>query len=245
MVWTRVPEKNVLEVLLTFLLPLCIVCGFAALQTGTIRVFHRSSSCEESSHIRFHWGAATLLLWIAIAALIWPHLDVFETHDNSWASYLHSRFDAQSRSHLMTYEHLVGGIDALGWFLRWVVLPGLLFPLSNSAAHGLRGNALRRAVRTWIDWKWWLVVLVLALLGQALPQTFFTENPTGTVRAQVTGVLLKLIAAYLLAVLAWLLALLWSVQLFHGPDPSADAEEPQAAPPLLDPGAPQGIGGNA
>lgn len=245
MAWTRVQEKNVLQVLLTFVLPVCIVSGFAALQAVTIRAFHRLSSGEDDFNVGFAWGAATLLLCMAAAVLLWRLVDVLEAYNELWASDLYSRFNADRRSHLLTYEHLYSSFNAVTWFLRWVVLPGLLIPLSNSAAHGLRRTTFRGALRVWMNWRWWPVVLVLALVGQALPQMFFTDNPTGSVRTQVAKVLLKLVAAYLLGVLAWVLALFWSAQLFHGTDQLDRGQEPLTGRSLLDSDVPEGVGGNA
>lgn len=212
-VWTRLSEKNVWQVFLTLLVPVLIVAGFLALQAGTIRAAWRGG---ETKPVRLVWGAATLLVWLVIGWMLWMWLDKFDGHISEWASYLNSRFDAGSRSHWATDEHVANWLTKAEWLLRWLVAPGLLLPLGSSAVFGVRRLPWRRVLRVWIDWRWWLVGLALVLLGKAWPGTFFDADPAGTVRAQVWHVVLKVTGAYVLGVLCWLVALVWSQTLVAG-----------------------------
>ena len=81
-------------------------------------------------------------------------------------------------------------------------------------------------LRVWIDWRWWLVGLALVLLGKAWPGTFFDADPAGTVRAQVWHVVLKVTGAYVLGVLCWLVAVMWSQTLVAGVAPQAEPHAP-------------------
>ena len=62
--------------------------------------------------------------------------------------------------------------------------------------------AVAKALRMLLNWRWWLAVVVAALVGVVLPSYFFTGEPHGTVAHQVWAVALKLAGAFLLAVRA-------------------------------------------
>jgi hypothetical protein len=220
LVWTRIPEKNAWQVTLTLLIPLLVAAGFLALQTGYLRSLLRSVVPESDvaqPAVSFALGALTILLWIAVGWVVWNCVDLFDQRTYQWASYLNSRFNPDMRARVFTYEHLQKWLDYAAWVLRWVIVPGLLVPFGATARFGLRRAPWGRVLRVWINWRWWPVVLGLALLGQELPQKFFQYDPSGTVNAQVTRVILKVIAAYLIGVLCWILALAWAAALVAGP----------------------------
>jgi hypothetical protein len=219
LLWTRIPEKRAGQVLLTLLLPLLIAAAFLGLQAGTIRSMLRPFDADRTdARVSFFWGSATLLVWIAIGWLLWGLVDRFDDHIYNWAGYLNSRFDPHSRSHFATYEHFTSWLGKASWVLRWVIVPGLLLPLGCSAAYGFRRLPWKRSLRAWIDWRWWPVLLVLALIGQAWPFTFFDTLPHGTVDAQVWRVVFKVLGAYLLAVLCWIFAIVWCLSLVARPE---------------------------
>jgi hypothetical protein len=212
--WTRIPEKQFWQVLLTLLVPLLIAGAFLWLQGGTIRAMLRQPEGDRTGEgISIVWGSATLLLWIVIGWMLWTLVDRFDDHIYNWAGYLNSRFDADYRSHFLTFEHLSSWLSKTSWLLRWVVVPGLLLPLGVSAAFGLRRTPWKCVMRVWINWRWWPMLLVLTLIGQAWPATFFDTDPHGTVQAQVWRVILKISAAYVLAVWCWTVALAWLMTL--------------------------------
>jgi cytochrome b561 len=72
------------------------------------------------------------------------------------------------------------------------------------------------------NWRWWLGVLLAALLAVELPSRFFAAEPSGSVHAQIWHVALKLIATYLLAVGSWVLLLGWLAVLFGRQNPPAE-----------------------
>jgi hypothetical protein len=242
LLWTRIPEKNWFEVLLTLLVPLLVAAGFVALQAGFLRSLLRSGAAAPETPLEtsLAFGALTLLLWIAAGWILNIFIDSFGTRTDDWASYLNSRFNPDYRARVFTYEHISAWLDHVTWFLRQVVVPGLLIPLGCTALFGLRRAPWRRVARVWTNWRWWPVVLILALLGEILPQHFFAGDPEGSVQAQIWKVILKLLAAYLVSVLCWVLALAWSAALLIGVDPgpgvtapvSSPPPEPASAPPL-------------
>lgn len=241
LMWTRIAEKHAWQVLLTVLLPVAIAAGFVVLQAGTFRGFLRPApptAEQQTRRVGLAWGAATLAIWIAIGWLLWALLDRFDDNTMEWAAYLNSRFGANARAHWATYEHLNRDLTWAGWTLRWVIVPGLLMPLGCSAAWGLRRLPWRRVLRLFIDWRWWPGVLGCALVGEAWPQTWFAAEPHGSVHEQVTRVVWKLVAAYLLGMVCWVRLLGWTATLLDdvpragGTD---DGGEPVPEPALVSP----------
>ena len=263
LLWTRIPEKNAGQVLLTILLPAVVIAGFVMLQAGTFRAFLRPGSRGDDgdrTRISLGWGAATLVIWIALGWVLWALLDRFDDHVWSWAAYLHSRYGANARAHWASFEHLSRDLNWAGWTLRWVIVPGLLIPLGCSAAWGLRRLPWRRVLRLFIDWRWWPAVLACALVGEAWPQTWFEGPPHGTVHEQITRVIFKLAAAYLLAMVCWVKLLGWVAMLLDGGPRGGenDGGEPVAEPAIVSglgrrhaaaklplPDTDEGISGNA
>ena len=227
LVWTRIPEKNGWQVALTLAVPVLIAAGFLWLQAGLVRGLLPAAMPAEvkddeedadSRWVPIAWGAATLLLWIAIGWALWVLLDLFDSRVSQWASYLNSKFDPHARTHWASYAHLSRDLYWAEWASRWAVVPGLLVPLGVcSAAWGLLRLPWRRAVALWVSWKWWPVVIAWALIGEAWPQRWFASDPYGTVRAQVWRVGLKLAAAYLLAVTGWVKVLGWGAMRVNPP----------------------------
>jgi hypothetical protein len=210
--WTRIPEKNAWQVMLSLGIPALLVAAFLLLQSGTMRSLLKSASPQQelaAKRASIAWGATTLLLWIAIAIVVWDLLDGFDDRIDLWAGYLNSRFGAGLRATIATEEHIAWLLNYVERALRWVILPGLLIPLCGSAAWGLRRLLWKRVLSVWRDWRWWPAVLAAALIGVAWPSSFFTAFPHGSVSAQVWRVVLKLVAAYLLAIAAWIALLAW------------------------------------
>ena len=86
------------------------------------------------------------------------------------------------------------------------------------------------------NWRWWLGVVLASLIGVWLPGKFFQSVPSGTVSAQVGHVVLKLAAAYILAVGSWVLLLGWFATVFSQHAPTANqppADEAELPVPVL------------
>lgn len=236
LLWTRIPEKNGGQVTLTLALPVLIAAGFLWLQAGFVRGFLQpaTDAAEATEHVGdqqqvwvpFAWGAATLLVWIVIGWVLWVLLDRFDDRIWQWAAYLNSKFDLHARGRWASYAHLSRDLGWAEWVLRWVVVPGLLVPVAVcSAAWGILRLPWRRTAGLWVSWKWWPVVIAWALIGEAWPQTWFDSQRQGTVREQVWRVGLKLAAAYLLGVTAWVKVLGWGAMRVN-PGQRARKDEP-------------------
>lgn len=214
--WTRIPEKHLWQVMLTLLVPPLLLIAVFVLQAGTIRrLLH-----DEHPRAPLAWGAASLLAWIAIVWLGWSILDWCDGQISLWASYLNSKSPASLRAHLLTYDHLQHWMTILESVLRWIVLPGELVPFAVvSACHGWR-LPLSRPLRILFNWRWWLGVAAAALLAVRVSHRLFLGAPHGTVHAQIYRVVFKLLLAWLLPVLCWVLLLAWSGVLYaRQPEP--------------------------
>lgn len=214
--WTRIAEKHWWQVVLTLLIPVLLLAALLLLQAGMVRALVRPIDTTDSvagKTVSIAWGAATLLLCMLIVWAAWSLLNRFDDQIQLWAGYLNSRFGAGARAKVATEEHIGLYLSHIESVLRWVILPGLLMPLSSSAAWGLRRLPWRRVVPVWLSWRWWPGVLCAALLGIAWPESFFAALPHGTVSAQVWRVVLKLLAGYFLVVGSWIALTAWSMTL--------------------------------
>jgi hypothetical protein len=231
--WTRLPDKHIWQVALDLLIPLLLVICALEFEAATVRAF----AGNDGRRVKLVWGALTLLVWIAIGAAFWALIDWCDDQIPLWAGYLNSRASAHARSVVFTYAHIVRWLTIAEWILRWIVLPGKLIVLGAASAQWGWRLPVRRIYRILLSGRWWLGVILAALIGVLLTSRFFVGLPHGTVSAQVWMVVLKLAATYLLAVGTWVLLLAWVATLFSRQNPPA--EEALAAVPVLT-GPPQG-----
>ncbi|MGA3262823.1 MAG: hypothetical protein ABSC47_02125, partial [Terracidiphilus sp.] len=63
MAWTRLPDKHGWQVALSLLIPVLLVISVLELQAGTMRRL----ADDDGKRVKLVWGAATLLVWIAMA----------------------------------------------------------------------------------------------------------------------------------------------------------------------------------
>jgi hypothetical protein len=222
--WTRLPDKHTWQVALSLLIPMLLAISALELQAGTIRKL----ADDDGKRVKLVWGAMTLLVWIALAGLSWWILDWCDDQIPVWAGYLNSKAGPHARATVFTYEHIQRWLAFAEWVLRWIVVPAKMIPFAASSAQWGWRLPLRRVIRLLWNGRWWLGVALAALLGVWLPGKFFQAMPSGTVTAQVWHVVLKLAAAYLLAVGSWVLLLGWVATLFGRQLPFAGHKHPGA-----------------
>jgi hypothetical protein len=208
--WTRLPDKHAWQVALSLLVPIVLAVSALELQAGTVRSF----ADDDGKRVKLVWGALSLLLWIAVGAAAWALLDWCDDRIPQWAGYLNSRASAHARAKLFTYEHIYLWITYLEWVFRWVIVPAKIVPYAAASAQWGWRLPWRRVIRLLWNWRWWLGVVMAALLAVELPSRFFAAEPSGSVHAQIWHVALKLIATYLLAIGSWVLLLGWLAVLF-------------------------------
>jgi hypothetical protein len=203
--WTRLPDKHWWQVALSFLLPVLLLAAAVVLKAGIVRRMMSESEPRTS----LFWGALSLLVWIAIVWLLWALLDRWDDKVYLWAGYLNSKASAWWRGRIFTFEYLSLWLTRIEWFLRWIVVPALIIPFGAASAvcaWRLRWFSTLHVVH---NWRWFLAVILFALLGVALPTYFFTGTPHGTLSAQFWAIACKIIGAYLLAFFCWVVLLAW------------------------------------
>jgi hypothetical protein len=203
--WTRLPDKYWWQVALSLVLPLLLLAAALALKAGFVRRMMR----ESEPRVSLFWSALSLLVWIAIAWLLWALLDRWDDKIYLWASYLNSKASAWWRGRIFTYEHVSLWLTRVEWFLRWIVVPALIIPFGAASAVCAWRLHWLSTLHVLHNWRWFLAVILFALLGVALPTHFFTGTPHGTLSAQFWAIAFKVIGAYLLAFFSWILLLAW------------------------------------
>ena len=235
--WTRLPEKHVWQVALSLLLPLLLAISALELQAGTVR----SLADDDGKRVKLVWGAMTLLVWIAVAWVAWALLDWCDDQIPQWAGYLNSQASAHARATLFTYEHIQRWLSLAEWVFRWVIVPAKIIPYAVASAQWGWRLSWMRVIRMLWNWRWWLGVVLAALLAVELPSRFFAAEPSGSVHAQIWHVVLKLNATYLLAMGSWVLLLGWVAVLIgrqQPPEEALVAVPSPAGPPEPDKQAP-------
>ncbi|MGO9336857.1 MAG: hypothetical protein ACLPY1_05040 [Terracidiphilus sp.] len=218
--WTRLPDKHVWQVMLDLVVPLLLVVSLLELEAGTVRAF----ADDDGTRVKLVWGAVTLLVWIAVGAAAWALLDWFDDQIPLWAGYLTSKSGARARATLFTYEHVQRWLTALEWIARWIVVPAKLIPYAAATAQWGWRLPWRRVFRFLWNWRWWIGVVIASIAGVWLPSQFFKGPPKGTVNAQIWILAAKLVGAYILAVVSWVLLLGWWATLFSSRQKPPDEE---------------------
>ncbi len=227
--WTRLPEKHLWQVAASLLIPVLLAISILELQAGTMRKL----ADDDGKRVKLIWGAAALLLWTAMLCATWAILDWCDDQIPQWAGYLNSRFPANARATVFTYDHIQHWLGILEWILRWIVVPGKIIPYAMASALAGWRLPFRRVLRILWSWRWWAAVVLAALLSVWLPGHFFTVLPHGTVHAQIWRIGLKLAGTYLLGVGCWVLLLAWVAVLFGRQQNLLPAEEVPVPVPVL------------
>ncbi len=223
--WTRLPDSYAWQVGLTLFVPIVLLAAALLLEAGTMRrLIH-----DEERRVPLWLGALTLLVWAAIAWAAWALFDWCSDQIPEWAGYLNSRASAHMRATLFTYDHIQSWLTFLVWVFRWIALPAKIIPWATASAQWGWRLPWRRIIRLLFNWRWWLAVIIAALVAVEWPSHFFTGEPHGTVSHQVWSVMFKVAGAYLLAVVCWVFLLAWCTVLLSRPtrvQPSEDSLVP-------------------
>ena len=226
--WTRLPDKHVWQVALSLLVPLLLLIFVLVLEAGTLRAL----ADDDGRCVKLLPGACSLLVWIAVAWVAWVLLDWCDDQIPIWAGYLNSRAPAHARARFLTYEHLQRGLLLFEWILRWIAIPGKLIPCALASAQWGWRLPVRKLPGVLLRLRWWIGMVLAALAGVALPGRFFAGLPNGTVAHQVWAVILKLCAAYLLAMSSWVLLLCWAAVLLSRGSPGTNRDGDDSIVPV-------------
>jgi hypothetical protein len=229
--WTRVSDKSAWDVFLTLALPIVLFIALLLIETATIRRLMD----DKTGRTRLVWATLFFAFWLALGLVAWLLLDWCEDRIPGWASYLNSRFSAQNRATVLTYDHLQRWLTLAEWVFRWIIVPGKLILCAVATSQWGWHMPFRKVLRVMFNWRWWLAVIICSLIAVALPSTFFAGIPNGTVSHQVWAVALKLAATYMLVIAALLTLLAWAAALFSSDNPASESGELVPVPAPVSP----------
>lgn len=217
MAWLQLPETAG-GLALTVVLGLAIGVGFLTLAGATLAWFtdeHAGAAPtlrgSFAKGLRHCW---LLAIW-AMAALAWCRVvDWAESYQYQLPNYVRSMMPAGMRGAVSEPMLLWLFLFVLG-VASWVVMPAAWLPAAAQlAARGFRGFG-REGFRAWgralKSGQYWVTVALCALLGVWLPKLLLglrPEEPVAgaapAVAAQMASLVVRLLAAYVLALCAWM-----------------------------------------
>jgi hypothetical protein len=215
-VWLLLPVATVLHVALNIGLALILVVATLSLHGGTMDYFYLANKNENAALNHAFRRALHHVVALAICAavfyMVWRMVDRVEGYQDSLPAYLRSELPAFLRR-MISQNALDHAFEAGVFAARWILAPGLLLPLALQAAHrGFRGfapDALSVWGKTLRSLTYWIVLILVALLGVLAPQRIMSATPnfdTSTFRLELSSLSIRLIASYLLGLFAWLTA---------------------------------------
>lgn len=223
--WLWIPDEKVWQVAVSTLLGFALLAAALWLHGGTLACFRQAHGGEEGGLAPVF--RATLRRLPALAA--WAALLLLVLWLVAWASDFTGVVSAWLASALtllvrrpVSPETLARFLTALVWVVSWVVVPVLLLPLASQVAgegfNGFRGPALRRAWALFRRERFWLDYVALFALGAYLPGRLIWWVPEVTgLTAEAASLVARFLAAYLLAVTAWVILLSLAARLGSAP----------------------------
>lgn len=206
--WLLIPEAHTWQLVFAGVSALLLVLAFAWLHCGTLA--HGLTPDRATLFADFRRALRHVPIFLVLALALFFLMDwVAELSDKSWqiSGYLFTLLPNWLRS-------AVGGENGLNrWVefkiaaLNWILLPALFLPwLAATAAHGLRSQVFRAALRCYARWKYWLGVIVVGLVGVFVPRILMDWTPGHGLRTEAISMGVRLTIAYLVALLSWLVA---------------------------------------
>ncbi len=188
--WLHIPDANAFEVAASILLAL-LIAGIAGAGESAIalRLAHRPVTAR---NLLPGTGCVfvSALLWYGVSLAV----DHFSVNDGLRAGYLNSRFPASMR-HVFSYEHLGVWFAWMWSALRWIAA-GLLAAAAFAwitCEKPMRGlPAVLRSGR------YWLSLLLLALVGAVITGTLMTWTPGHGLRVELLSVVLRTVTVVVL-----------------------------------------------
>lgn len=211
--WLNIPEAHVWQLLLSAIMVLIVALAWVWLQAGSLAYF---ALTEKERNLREAF-AGTLrslvpfLAWIALMVFCLDFVAGWHENTRPMASYIRSGFSRVMRNHF-SQAQADWLLTSLAWFVFWILVPGVFLPLAREIA--------RRGVRGFdkVGWMWWfrtvrsgwywIGVALLSVLGVYLPQRLIAWLPLmSSYASEMTSLILRFTAAWLLASAAWTLLL--------------------------------------
>ena len=204
--WLLIPEAHAWQLLVSALSGLAILFAFAWLHCGTLA--HGLAPAQETLGQDFRASVRRIPAFALFTAVLGA-LMICASHfaEQSWkiSGYFFTRLPhslqtgiGESRFHEW--------VDIKFAVLIWFLLPAIVLPFLSAASYcGFSRRGLGAALRTYARGKYWLAMAVAALVGVWLPYLLANWTPTHGLRQEAISMVLRLLTAYVLAVVVWLM----------------------------------------
>jgi hypothetical protein len=201
--WLWIPDSHVWQFVISAVSGPAIVFLAIWLQVVTMARWNRGVPYGSPRLLRHLPG---FVVWLLAAWGVCLLVGMLSDRQYLYAGYLASR-PSQHLRYWVTYPRLLWLIGFAANAVTYYVLPALMLPLaSETAAFGLRGIRWRRYLDVLTNWGFWLVQLLLMLIGVWLPMLLLGWTPGKKLGTQILSIGLRLFCAYLLAIGAWIVA---------------------------------------
>lgn len=213
--WLLVPVASNLHLVWNVLFALFLLAATLVLHAGTMNGFfdcgHREASPLWPAFRRAARHLLSIAVCVAFIYLLWLLIDKLGALRDSLPAYVRSTFPVFLRRHI-NLPALDELFSAVLFVSRWILAPGLVFPLLLQAAdRGFRGFGLR-GLSAWkkaiLNPLYWLLISSSALLGVFASQVLMDWTPdfrVSTFHSEAFSLAWRLFVSYLLGLFCWLL----------------------------------------
>lgn len=205
--WLLIPEARIWQLIFAAVSALFLIFAFAWLHCGTLAHGISPERATLFADFRRALRRIPLFLLLALALLFLMHWSA-DLSDMSWriSGYLFTLLPNWLRSSIGE-QGLNTWVEFKLAALTWILLPALFLPwLAATAAYGLSSHTVRAALQSYARWKYWLGVVLVGLFGVFIPRLLMEWTPGQGLGSEVVSMGLRLMLAYVVAVLSWLVA---------------------------------------
>ncbi len=158
-VWLRLPDKQAWQVALTLSLPILLLATFVWLQCATMRALMGGQR-----RIKLIFAAMTFVAWVLLAWVALTLAFNFDDKIELYTGYLNSRSPVSWRARFLTEEHIATFFNWIEWLMVYLLIPGLFIPLATLTSVTGAGLPKLSELKYLAQKRWWIPILVIALL---------------------------------------------------------------------------------
>ncbi len=200
--WLRVPDASVIEVLFSVLFALVILALAGGGESALLLQL-----CARSVTLRRLIGGMSILFAAAVLWFGWKALlEASRAHEGLWAGYFNSRFPRALRG-VFSYPHLLTALDWLLTMLGWIGAGILAIIAAGLVAAGQPMRTIARTLRSVPFWIAWIVSIFLATI---ITRSLMNWVPGRALGVEMLSLILRLLVTVLIdgCILSFLVALL-------------------------------------
>lgn len=213
--WLLIPVASGFHLLLNFIVAVGLLGVVITLHAGTLNYYSDAQPGGTPFFPPFRRALRHLFpvaVCVAVFCVLWLSVEKLESFQITFPAYLRSTFPVSLRRHV-TQSSLESMFTAAIFFLRWILVPAFVLPLTFQAAdRGFRGfgkDGLSAWSKTVFNLSFWIILLVGALIGVLGSEKIMALTPdfkTSTFHGELASLTVRLPIAYFLGLFPWLLA---------------------------------------